>query len=115
VVVIDGTAAADDGEVRVLVVPRLGGLAAGLAGDYERPGLELHGTSRQGMMRGVSKSWRVALTTLVWVAAAFLCVLSSLWPPAGHFLDAEQWPLGALTGWIAHGAWIRSRKRMRQG
>jgi len=62
-------------------------------------------------MGGVSKSWSRALITLVWVVAAALCVLSSLWPPFGHFLDIEQWPLGAATGWIAHGAWIRTRKR----
>ena len=62
-------------------------------------------------MGAVSKSWRIALITLVWAVALFLCVLPSLWPPFGHFLDAEQWPLGAATGWMAHGAWIRSRKR----
>ena len=64
-------------------------------------------------MGGVSKSWSRALITFVWVVAAALCVLSSLWPPFGHFLDIEQWPLGAAT--ILHAPGTCERTEARSG
>ncbi len=64
-------------------------------------------------MGDVSKSWSNTLIALVWVVAAGLCALTWLWPSFGHFLDGEQWPMGALTGWTAHAAWAEARRRGR--
>jgi hypothetical protein len=62
----------------------------------------------------VSKPLSIALIALVWIVAAGLCALPSLWPPYAHFLSLEQWPLGALTGWVARGAVIRLRRSRQQ-
>jgi hypothetical protein len=51
----------------------------------------------------------IALTWAAAVAAGFLTWWS---PPFRSFMNMEQWAIGALTGWIAHAAWLARRKRV---
>jgi hypothetical protein len=55
----------------------------------------------------VSKRRRLALIALVWIVAAVLCALPSVWPAYARTVvpavAAESFPLGCVTGWAIRG------------
>jgi len=57
----------------------------------------------------MSKRKRWALIAAVWACAITVMVLNSASPAFARFWDAELFPIGALTGWLAHGSWMRRR------
>ena len=83
-----------------------GGSHAGLGGH-----VRLRPRRRERDAEAVTTRWRVALITLTWVIAAFVCYLLTVWPAFRHLFGLETLPLGWVTGWMAHAGYANRRKR----
>jgi hypothetical protein len=54
---------------------------------------------------------RIVALVLVWTGAAVVCILLVVFSAFARIVALEAFPLGCLTGWLAHGNWQRSRRK----